>query len=138
MNLSFKPVRTNVTIPSKATKNSAGWDLFSPVLVCLHPGEVTKIYLGFCMEVPEGYFALFRDKSSIGSKGIIVVGGVVDSDYRDELILCLLNCGKEEFWIREGKAAAQMLILPNLSFDPVSTDKLDETERKGGFGSTGK
>lgn len=139
MILKVKKLNSTGLTPTKGTINSAGIDLYSPILVDCQPRFITKVPLGISVEIPEGYFGLIRDRSSIGSKGVIVTAGVIDSDYRGELIICFMNCGAGEHWFRAGDKIAQMLILPVPTMDIEGVEELSLTQRgAGGFGSTGR
>ena len=101
--------------------------------------NIVKIDTGIAVKIPSGYVGLIRDKSSIGSKGIIVCGGVVDSDYTGNIIVCLANVTNIPYTFNKGDKIAQLLIVPCYTPTLVEVDELSQTERGDkGFGSTGK
>ncbi len=130
-------------LPTRMTEHAAGFDLPAAVdqPTRIEPGEIRLIPCGFAMAVPHGYEAQIRPRSGLASKfGITLVNspGTIDSDYRGEVKVPLINLGKEPFTIEPGTRIAQMLILPVPKVDLVEVDELDQTARgKGGFGHTG-
>ena len=131
--------------PTRATAGSAAYDLRytpkdgDPIVVRHNDTEVLPT--GLSIELPEGYAALVCSRSGLAAKhGIQVLNapGVIDSDYRGEIIVILHNTGYHDVIIRAGDRIAQLMIVPVLSVDWVSVDVLGETDRgNGGFGSTG-
>lgn len=106
------------------------------------PNQVVKVPTGLKMSIPEGYFGAVYPRSSAGIKSRISLAnstGIIDSDYRGELILFLVNNGDEELVINNGDRLAQMVIQPFVQVDFEVVEALDDTERgEGGIGSTGK
>jgi len=133
----------DVELPTYMTGNSAGMDIFAAVEgeEILLPGERKLIPAGIEIEIPKGYEAQVRPRSGLAVKnGVTVLNtpGTVDSDYRGEVKVILINQGEEPFVIKRGDRIAQMIVSPvsRVSWDLV--ENLDETERgKGGFGHTG-
>jgi dUTP pyrophosphatase len=125
------------------TEHAAGFDLSAAVSesVTLEPGEIRLVPCGFSMAVPHGYEAQVRPRSGLASKhGITMVNapGTIDSDYRGEVHVPLINLGRQPFVIERGMRIAQMLILPVPQVEMVEVEELDETKRgKRGFGHTG-
>jgi dUTP pyrophosphatase len=132
-----------VPLPVKMTEHAAGFDLHAAVdgLVELRPGQVELIPCGFAMAIPPGYEAQIRPRSGLASKhGIAPVNtpGTIDSDYRGEVRVPLINHGTEAFTIERGMRIAQMVIAAVPAVELAEVDELDETERgSGGFGHTG-
>lgn len=126
-------------VPVPQTTGSAGADLRSSVDILLEPGQVAVVPAGFRCKIPFGYHAKILSRSSMGKKGIIIPNqpGLIDSDYTDEIKVLLLNLGKEPFQINRGDRIAQWLIEKNVDFKWELVDVLEDTDRKGGFGSTG-
>ena len=128
-------------LPNYATSGSAGMDLASTVEVSIAPGERKLIPLGFSLELPEGYEAQIRPRSGLALKnGVTVLNspGTIDSDYRGEVQVLLINHGEETFWVTKGMRIAQMVVAPVSRAQLVLVNGLGETERgEGGFGSTG-
>ena len=108
----------------------------------LAPGEFVPIPLGFAMAIPQGYEAQVRPRSGLSSRhGVTLPNapGTIDCDYRGEVLVPLINHGREVFTVEPGMRIAQMVIAPVSRVDVVETDELDATERGGGgFGSTGR
>jgi len=125
------------------TEHAAGFDLAAAVgePMTLQPGDIKLIPCGFSMSIPHGYEAQVRPRSGLASKhGITMINapGTIDSDYRGEVQVPLINLGRQPFTIERGMRIAQMLILPVPAVEMVEVDELDETKRgKKGFGHTG-
>ncbi len=125
------------------TEHAAGFDLSAAVSepVTLHPGEIRLVPCGFSLGVPHGYEAQIRPRSGLASKhGITMVNapGTIDSDYRGEVQVPLINLGRQPFVIERGMRIAQMLILPVPQVEMIEVEQLDETKRgTRGFGHTG-
>ena len=125
------------------TPRSAGMDIYAAVEknVILAPGSILLIPTGFAMALSGGFEAQIRPRSGLASKhgiGLINSPGTIDSDYRGEVMIPVINLGKEPYRIRRGDRIAQMVI--NRVYRPrISVvNQLDETERDtGGFGHTG-
>lgn len=129
--------------PSYETEGSAGMDLRAWLSepVVLEPGDIKLIPTGLFMEFEPGYEVQLRARSGLAVKhGIGLVNGVgtIDSDYRGEIKVALINQGKEAFAVRNGERIAQMVIAPVAHAEIVPVKTLSQTERgSGGFGSTG-
>jgi dUTP pyrophosphatase len=125
------------------TAEAAGFDICAAVgeSTALQAGEIRLIPCGFAMAVPKGYEAQVRPRSGLASKhGITMVNtpGTIDSDYRGEVFVPLINLGKAAFTVERGMRIAQMVILPVPVVKIVEVEELDETKRGGGgFGHTG-
>ncbi len=130
-------------IPLYATNGSAGADLFAAVEEdeIISPGERKLIPSGIRIEIPNGYEAQIRPRSGLAAKyGITLVNtpGTIDSDYRGEIKIIMINLGKEKFIIKRGDRIAQMIIAPVVKALFTHEVSLNRTERgDGGFGSTG-
>ena len=140
------PNGNGVPLPSFATAHAAGADVCAAVdgPVTLAPGEIGVIPCGFAMAVPPGYEAQVRPRSGLSSKhGLTLINspGTIDSDYRGEVKVPLVNHGTAPFTVERGMRVAQMVIaaVPKIVFKEVDElDELDETDRgTGGFGHTG-
>ena len=130
-------------VPAYETVGSAGFDLpaYLEEPVTLAPGQRMLVPTGIYMEIPEGFEAQVRARSGLAVKyGIGLVNGVgtVDSDYRGELRVPLINWGEEPFTIENGDRIAQVVIARYTRAELVQADSLSETARgEGGFGHTG-
>ncbi|MBS3132329.1 dUTP diphosphatase [Candidatus Woesearchaeota archaeon] len=125
--------------PKYAHKGDAGFDLYAAEAHTLAPMEKKVVKTGIKMEIPEGYVGLVWDRSGLAAKNSIHnLAGVIDSHYRGEVGIVMMNLGKEKFEVTKGMRIAQMLIQPVASAELVEVDELSETQRgDGGFGSTG-
>ena len=137
--LKYKLFSPTAKAPFKTYASDAGFDLSSCEDGVIEPGEIAKkINTGVGFELPAGLFGLIRDRSSLAAKGLVITGGVIDSDYRGEITIMLTNMGKEPFTYKAGDRIAQVIILPCGFFTFVDAAALDTTARAaGGFGSTG-
>lgn len=125
------------------TEHAAGFDLAAAVAkpVVLKPGQIALIPCGFAMAVPHGYEAQVRPRSGLAVRhGITMVNapGTIDSDYRGQVQVPMINLGPKQFTVERGMRIAQMLILPVPKVKLVEVEDLDSTRRgHGGFGHTG-
>ena len=133
----------DLALPSYATKGAAGMDIAAAIdqPICLQPGTIMAIPTGFAIELPAGYEAQIRPRSGLALKhGVTIANapGTIDSDYRGEIAVILLNNGNQAFTITRGMRIAQMVLAAVTIITPIEVDDLDETKRStGGFGSTG-
>lgn len=127
--------------PEYATPGAAGMDVVSAETVTIAPGARHAVATGFAMAIPGGYEIQVRPRSGLAFKhGISVPNtpGTIDSDYRGEVKVLLINHGDEPFAIARGDRVAQLVIAPVTRAGFAEVDELDETKRGvGGFGSTG-
>lgn len=132
-----------LSLPTRMTAESAGFDIPAavPAATVLQPGEIRLIPCGFAMAIPPGYEGQVRPRSGLASRhGITLINtpGTIDSDYRGEVQVPLVNLGKAAFTVERGMRIAQMLILPVPKVNMVEVSELDDTDRgAGGFGHTG-
>ena len=142
MKLKIKKLNNEAIIPAYQTKEAAGFDLHSIEDVVINPGERKLIGTGLAFEIEYGYEVQIRPRSGLAYKhGIIVLNtpGTIDSDYRGEIKVLLINLGNEEFEIKKGERIAQAVVAPVIQAEIVEVDALSDTQRgSGGFGSTGK
>lgn len=116
----------------------AGYDIRTIETTTFKPGEQVALPTGLHMAIPSGYVGLVKDRSSMAKRGFTTSAGVIDSDYRGELLILVRNQSEESQTVEQGERIAQLLILPIFTF-PVEEAPLDDTERgQGGFGSTGR
>lgn len=139
----FKRLNPRAITPQYHSEQAAGMDLAAclDAPVTIAPGEIAKIPLGFAVALPVGYEAQIRPRSGLATKhGVTVPNspGTVDSDYRGEMVVALINLGREPFVVEHGLRVAQMVVAPVSHATLVEVDELDATTRgTGGFGSTG-
>src|SRR5580692_6064954 len=124
-------------LPIRMTEHAAGFDLAAAVAAptVLLPGDIRLIPCGFSMALPHGYEAQVRPRSGLASRhGITMINtpGTIDSDYRGEVQVPLINLGKQPFTVERGMRIAQMLILPVPAVKIIEVDELDETSRGKG------
>jgi dUTP pyrophosphatase len=137
------PHGQGVPLPTRMTEHAAGFDLHAAVEspVTLAPGDIVLIPCGFAMAIPHGYEAQVRPRSGLASKhgiGMPNSPGTIDSDYRGEVRVPLINLGRAPFTVERGTRIAQLLVLPVPPVQLLEVDELDDTPRgPGGFGHTG-
>lgn len=135
--------KSNNPLPKYQTEESAGVDIqaFISEDILLKPLERTLVPTGLFLELPKGYEAQIRPRSGLALKhGISVLNspGTIDSDYRGEIKIILINLSQENFVIKSGERIAQMVIASHIQAEFLSVNVLNETQRgEGGFGSTG-
>ena len=139
-----KKLSPNAVLPTYGSAEAAGADLYACLekSVTIEPGESAWIPTGLALEVPKGCAGLIYARSSMGVKrGLAPANkvGVIDSDYRGEIRVVLLNHGKTAQTVAHGERIAQMLITPVLTPVYTEAESLEDTDRgQGGFGSTGR
>ena len=121
-------------IPTRASKGSAGLDLYSSIDVNIDTNSIKKRNTGICLSLPENSYGSIRDKSSLAAKGLLTLGGVIDNDYTREIIVIMTSL-TEPIQIKKGQKIAQ-LIASNISYPEIKKVKyLKGTERNNkGFG----
>lgn len=140
MQLKFKKLHKDAKIPSYAYKGDAGMDLYVPNNLIVKSGERKTIPLGISMEIPDGYVGLMFDKSSLSHKyGLKTYGNVIDSGYRGEIHVGIMNSSDEDHEFKVGDKIIQMLIMPVFQVDVIEVDELSPSDRGDGkFGSSGR
>ena len=131
-------INNDAIIPTRGCKGSAGLDLYSSADVDIEVGSINKINTGICISLPENSYWSIRDKSSLAAKGILTLGGVIDSDYTGEIIVIITSL-IEPIKIKKGQKIAQ-LIVSNIMYPEIKKVKyLKKTERNDkGFGEMDK
>lgn len=143
MKLFIKKLQSDIEIPKYMTEGAAGMDLCAAVEndTILKKGEIKLIPTGIAISIEKGYEAQIRPRSGLAIKyGISLVNtpGTIDSDYRGEINIIMINFGQDDFLIKRGDRIAQMVINKIETPSIVEVESLDDTLRgKGGFGSTG-
>jgi len=142
--VNIKKLHKDAIIPTYGTEFSAGADLYACIkeAILINPGETVVIHTGIALEVPAGYAGLVYARSGLASKkGLAPANkvGVIDADYRGEIMVALHNHSQKPAKVEKDERIAQMVITPFLAADFFEVDELSETLRgSGGFGSTGK
>ena len=142
--LLIKKLHKNIILPEYKTDGSSGMDLMANVeqTVKILPGEKKIISTGIMVAIPEQYEIQIRPRSGLAAKnGISVLNtpGTIDSDYRGEIKVILINLGKNIFQINKNDRIAQMIVCPIIKVELKEVESLPETVRgEGGFGSTNK
>lgn len=141
--LKIRKLDNNAIIPTKGSDKSAGLDLYANTeeFIKIPPHKTVKIPTGISVEIPNGCFGAVYARSGLATKkGLAPANcvGVIDSDYRGEIIVALHNSSNFSAVVQPGDRVAQMIIQKYEDLKPVETDSLTETDRgEGGFGSTG-
>ncbi|MFO7953059.1 MAG: dUTP diphosphatase [Bacillota bacterium] len=133
----------DIKLPCYMTEGAAGMDLYAAVDHCktILPGEVALIPTGLFVAVPYGYELQIRPRSGLAAKkgiGILNSPGTIDSDYRGEIQVIIINLGQKPFTVKRHDRIAQMVLCPVSRAVPFETEALTSTTRdSGGFGHTG-
>ncbi len=141
--VNIKKIKPNAAIPTYGSMNAAGADLYACIdsAVVVRSGETVMIPTGLTVELPEGYAGLIYARSGLASKkGLAPANkvGVIDSDYRGEVLVALHNHSSADATVEPGERIAQLVITPYIMGVFEEVDALSDTERgAGGFGSTG-
>ncbi len=142
--VNIKKLNEKATIPTYGSEFSAGADLYAlahePITIAPH--ETVLVHTGVAMEIPTGYVGLVFARSGLATKRALAPAnkvGVIDSDYRGEIMVALHNHGSEAKTIENGERIAQLVLVPYIAADFDEVDELSDTVRgEGGFGSTGR
>ncbi len=149
VNVAFKRLEEEAKVPFYGSSEAAGADLHADVFAStkgdermrytLKPGERKLFKTGIALELPTGFYAKIEGRSGLAYKhGIAVLGGVIDSDYRGDIGVILLNTGTEDFEVKQDDRIAQLIIQPYVRAIFFEAELLGDTHRaQGGFGSTG-
>ncbi|MFH1790228.1 MAG: dUTP diphosphatase [bacterium] len=139
MQIKIKKLDSKAIIPDYALPGDAGLDLYSLEDYEIKPGEKKVFALGFALEFPDNFVAVVKDKGGMANKCLHTMGGVVDSGYRGEYMIQLINLGSTPYKVEKNDKIAQLLILPVITAELIEVDELSETDRgHGRFGSTGR
>ena len=135
---------SDIPLPEYSTQGSSGLDIRAAINeeLIIPPGEIKLVETNLSVEIPENYEIQVRPRSGLAAKygiGILNSPGTVDSDYRGEIKIIMINFGKEDFKIFRGDRIAQLVITKVYKAELIETDGLELSERgEGGFGHTGK
>lgn len=139
ISVKVKKITSDAVLPAKENQSDAGIDIFTNESYTLQPGERHMYSTGISVEFPEGYVALLWDRSGLGSKGIHRLAGVIDSGYRGEWKVVLLNTTDEPYEVKAGDKVVQCILQ---KFEPAEIEEVEElaTSARGenGFGSSGR
>lgn len=140
MQLKVKKLHLDAKVPSYGHVGDAGIDMYAVERTSLKPGERVAIKTGIALEIPEGYVGLVWDKSGLSiKKGLKTLGGVIDSGYRGEIMIGMINLGVQEHIFEKGDRVAQILIQKVEQCVIAEVAELGQTVRgESGFGSTGR
>lgn len=126
-------------LPTRADEGSAGNDLYAQEDCIIDPWERKLISTGIGLQIPHGYYGRIASRSSMGMKCSDIGAGVIDSSYRGEIKVLLINSSSTTFQVKKGDKIAQIIFEKCFSFDFQVVSKLDDSERNSkGFGSSGK
>lgn len=143
--LKIKPLGDIDLLPARHTADAAGYDCRANLgapghLANILPGQQQLIGLGFAMAPPAGWAGFLLPRSGLGTKKGVVLSntvGLIDEDYRQEVMACIKNTGTELLTIAHGERICQLVLMPVGQFPVEVVEELSETDRAGGFGSTG-
>ena len=136
--LKVKKLDPRAKLPCRAHATDSGADLFALERTVLAPRAVAKVRTGIAVELPENTSGIIWGKSSVESKGIKAMAGLVGASYRGELIVCMYNRNDTEFVFEAGQKVAQLVVMPTLYPAFEEAEELSGSARgAGGFGSTG-
>lgn len=127
-------------LPLRGSPGAAGLDLSALCEVRVPARGRARIRTGLAVGIPDGFVGVLRDRSGLAVRhGVTVLAGVIDADYRGEVIVVIQNHGTEDHLVLPGDRVAQLLVLPVPELQVLEVDALEETERgEGGFGSSGR
>ncbi len=138
MIIKVKKLHPEAKLPLRAHDTDSGADLFALEDTLLPARSITKVRTGIAVELQEGTSGCLWGKSSVESKGIKVMAGLVDAPYRGEILVCMYNLNDTDFKFDKGQKIAQIVVLPTL-YPKFEEGEISCTSREaGGFGSTGK
>lgn len=142
MQVKLKKLDERAILPTRGSTAAAGLDLYALDAVTVGAGKTVLVHTGIALAIPEGYAGFIYARSGIATKrGLAPANkvGVIDADYRGEIMVALHNHSMTEQTVDAGERVAQLVVAPFLSVELDVVEALDETERaSGGFGSTGK
>ena len=139
----IKRLSKEVSLPKYETSGSSGMDLSASIdaKINIEPGKIAIIPTGLALSIPKGFEVQIRPRSGLAAKqkiSVLNTPGTIDSDYRGEIKVILINLSQESFEVEKGLRIAQMVVCPVVQAQLKEVNDLNETKRgKGGFGSTG-
>jgi dUTP pyrophosphatase len=137
--LLFKRLHPEARLPTRGSAGAAGLDLYAVERMTIQPGGRAAVRTGLAAAIPQGFYGRVAPRSGLAVRhGVDVLAGVIDSDYRGEILCALVNHGEEPFEVEPGARVAQLIVEAIASPEPAWAEDLPETARgAGGFGSTG-
>lgn len=135
----IKKLTENAKLPQKAHTGDLGYDLFTSEGVAVFPNETKVVKTGIAIQLPTGYGAFIKDRSSVATKrGLFTVAGVIDNGYIGEICVALHNGTDSLVHVTPGEKIAQLVLIPTVNFDVVEVDEVLSADERGigGFGST--
>lgn len=142
MKIAVKKLHTDAVLPSLGSEYAAGADLYSVEEMTIAVGETKLVHTGLAMEIPVGYGGFIFARSGLVTKrGLAPANkvGVIDADYRGEIMVALHNHGSADQTIEKGERVAQLVVMPFLAAEYFESETLSDTARgEGGFGSSGR
>lgn len=137
--MQVKFLHEDAKLPKRGSESAAGYDLFCIYDFQLPSKHIQKICTGVAIAIPSGFYGRIAPRSSLGSKGVIIHGGVVDADYRGEIIVILQNNSNQTMHFSKGDKIAQLILECITTPELEVVEDLDDTDRGvSGFGSTGR
>ena len=135
-----KRLTETAKLPTKAHATDLGFDLYADVAGSVRALHGAVISTGIAIEFPEGFGGIIKDRSSLASIGLSVMGGVIDSDYRGEIKVILYNCDEGTYYIGKGNKIAQLILVPVIHEEIEETTEpfLQTVRGDKGFGSSGQ
>ena len=140
MKVNVKKLKEDAKLPVYSSKGAACFDVHAIEDNVIYPGNINKVCTGLAFEVPENHVMLLFGRSGHASRGLQLANcvGVIDSDYRGQLLVMLRNDTNGPHVIKKGERCAQAMIIPTFNTIFTEVDELEGTDRgEGGFGSTG-
>ena len=140
MKIKIKRLRPDGRVPTRAKSSDAGYDLYSPVNLPITPTSRELVATGIAIEIPEGYYGRIAPRSGLAVKaGVDILAGVIDSGYRDEVKVVMINLGQGLVSVNKGDRIAQLIIEKCHDVEWEETEELSDSDRgEGGFGSSGR
>jgi dUTP diphosphatase len=138
--IKFLKLHPDAKLPTRGSERAAGLDLYSVETVSIEPGKRTAVRIGLSVAIPGGYYGRIAPRSGLALKrGIDVMAGVIDSDFRGEIICVLINLGEELVHLERDTRVAQLIVESIITPEPEWADELETTGRgSAGFGGTDK
>lgn len=138
--LKFQKLHPEAILPSRGSLGACGLDIHSVQELTIKSGQRESVRTGLAVAIPTGFYGRTAPRSGLAfNRGVDVLAGVIDADYRGEIICLLINFGEQDFKVNVGDRIAQLLIEKVATLEPEWTEKLNSTKRNtNGFGSTGK